>query len=113
MYIVIEGQDGTGKDTQAKLLKEYYESQGKKVVSYSESGTASQNEFISTIAKLNYGSKQDIDHRTRVLLYIVNRYEQWRTIAEPALRMAILLLLHVTGFRASSTKAMVPALVNL
>ena len=86
MYIVIEGQDGTGKDTQAKLLKEYYESQGKKVVSYSESGTASQNEFISTIAKLNYGSKQDIDHRTRVLLYIVNRYEQWRTIAEPALR---------------------------
>ena len=29
MYIVIEGQDATGKDTQAKLLKEYYEKQGK------------------------------------------------------------------------------------
>ena len=86
MYIVIEGQDGTGKDTQAKLLKEYYEKQGKKVVAYAESGTASQNQFISTIAKLNYGSKQDIDHRTRVLLYIVNRYEQWRSLAEPALR---------------------------
>lgn len=86
MHIVIEGQDGTGKDTQAKLLKEYYEKQGKKVVAYAESGTASPNEFISTIARLNYGSKQDIDHRTRVLLYIVNRYEQWRTLAEPALK---------------------------
>ena len=86
MYIVIEGQDGTGKDTQAKLLKEYYEQQGKKVVAYAESGTASPDEFIAEIARLNYGSKQDIDHRTRVLLYLVNRYEQWRRLAEPALR---------------------------
>ena len=81
MYIVIEGQDGTGKDTQAKLLKEYYEGQGKKVVSYAESGTASKDKFITEIARLNYGSKQDIDHRTRVLLYLVNRYEQWRKYA--------------------------------
>ena len=86
MYIVIEGQDGTGKDTQANLLKEYFEKQGKKVVAYSESGTASQNEFISAIAKLNYGSDQNIDHRTRTMLYLVNRYEQWRTLAEPALK---------------------------
>ena len=86
MYIVIEGQDGTGKDTQAQLLKEYYEKQGKKVVSYAESGTASKDKFITEIARLNYGSKQDIDHRTRVLLYLVNRYEQWRKLAEPALR---------------------------
>ena len=86
MYIVIEGQDGTGKDTQAKKLIDYYEKQGKKVVSYSESGTASSDKFISEIARLNYGSNQDIDHRTRVLLYIVNRYEQWRKLAEPALR---------------------------
>lgn len=86
MYIVIEGQDATGKDTQAKLLKEYFESQGKKVVAYAESGTASKNQFINEIARLNYGSKQDIDHRTRVMLYLVNRYEQWRKLAEPALR---------------------------
>ena len=48
--------------------------------------TASEDEFIAEIARLNYGSNQDIDHRTRVLLYIVNRYEQWRKLAEPALR---------------------------
>lgn len=86
MHIVIEGQDATGKDTQANKLKEYFESQGKKVIIYSESGTGSDDEFIKTIAKLNYGSKQDIDNRTRVMLYLVNRYEQWRKLAEPALK---------------------------
>ena len=86
MYIVIEGQDATGKDAQAKLIKEYYEKQGKRVVTYTESGTGSKDKFITEIAKLNYGSDQDIDHRTRVLLYLVNRYEQWRKLAEPALK---------------------------
>lgn len=86
MFIVVEGQDGTGKDTQAKKIKEYFEAQGKKVVAYSESGTGSDDEFISEIARLNYGSKQDIGNKTRVMLYLVNRYEQWRRLAEPALK---------------------------
>ena len=85
-YIVIEGQDATGKDTQAKLLADYLRKQGKTVVHYAESGTASPDPFVAAIAKLNYGSKQDIDHHTRVLLYLVNRYEQWRKLAEPALK---------------------------
>ena len=85
-YIVIEGQDATGKDTQAALLADYLKSQGREVVCYAESGTGSDNEFVQTIAKLNYGSAQNIDHRTRVLLYIVNRYEQWRQLAEPMLK---------------------------
>ena len=86
MFIVIEGQDATGKDTQAKLLAEYLRSQGKTVVHYAESGTASEDPFIAEIAKLTYGSKQDIDHKTRVMMYLINRYEQWRKLAEPALR---------------------------
>lgn len=86
MHIVIEGQDGTGKDTQAKLMADYFKKQGKEVVFYAESGTASQDEFVAEIAKLNYGSNQDIDHRTRVLLYLINRYEQWRKLAEPVLK---------------------------
>lgn len=86
MHIVIEGQDATGKDTQAKLLAEYLRSKGKKVVHYAESGTGSDDPFVAKIAKLNYGTKQEIDHRTRVLLYLVNRYEQWRKLAEPALK---------------------------
>ena len=86
MYIVIEGQDATGKDTQAQALANYLKEQGKNVVLYAESGTASKDPFIAEIARLNYGSKQDIDHRTRALLYVVNRYEQWRKLAEPALK---------------------------
>lgn len=86
MYIVIEGQDATGKDTQAALLAEYLRAQGKKVTAYAESGTGSEDPFIAEVAKLNYGSKQDISHRTRVLLYLINRYEQWRKLAEPALK---------------------------
>lgn len=86
MFIAIEGQDGAGKDTQAELLKEYYEKRGKKVVAYAESGTDSSDEFLSTIARLNYGSNQNIDKRTRPMLYLINRYEQWRRLAEPALK---------------------------
>ena len=85
-YIVIEGQDATGKDTQAKLLVEYLRAKGEKVSTYAESGTGSEDEFIKTIARLNYGSDSGIDARTHVLLYLVNRYEQWKKIAEPALK---------------------------
>ena len=86
MLIVIEGQDATGKDTQARLLAEYLRGKGEIVTAYSESGTGSEDPFVSEIAKLTYKTKQDINHRTRVLLFLVNRYEQWRKIAEPALR---------------------------
>lgn len=86
MYIVIEGQDATGKDTQAAKIADYFRAQGKNVVHYAESGTASENHFIRSIAELNYGGKNDIDKRTRALLYIVNRYEQFKKYAEPALK---------------------------
>ena len=85
MFIVIEGQDATGKDAQAAKFADYFRAQGKNVVHYAESGTASKNDFVRTIAELNYGSKNDIDKRTRALLYLVNRYEQFKKYAEPAL----------------------------
>lgn len=86
MFIVIEGQDASGKDTQAGLLAEYLRAQGKKVVTYSESGNGSENEFIQAIVKANLNKDFDVDIRTHALLYLVNRYEQWRSLAEPALK---------------------------
>jgi dTMP kinase len=85
MFIVIEGQDAAGKDAQAEKFADYFRAQGKNVAHYAESGTASKNDFVRTIAELNYGSKNDIDKRTRALLYLVNRYEQFKKYAEPAL----------------------------
>lgn len=86
MLIFVEGQDATGKDTQATLLKTYFEQQGQQVVHYSESGTESTDPFVQGIASLNYKQDFGIDKKTRVLLYLVNRYEQWKRYAEPALR---------------------------
>lgn len=86
MLIIVEGQDATGKDTQAALLKDYFEQQGQEVVHYSESGTASADPFVSGIAALNYQQDYGIDKKTRVLLYLVNRYEQWKRYAEPAIK---------------------------
>ncbi|MBP3899518.1 dTMP kinase [Candidatus Saccharibacteria bacterium] len=86
MFIVIEGQDATGKDTQARLLAEYLRAQGKNVLTYSESGNGSTDEFVQAIAKANLNKDFDVDIRTHALLYLVNRYEQWRKIAEPALK---------------------------
>lgn len=86
MLIFVEGQDATGKTTQALMLKKYFEDQGKEVIQYSEAGTDTDNAFVDGIAKLNYQNDYGIDKKTRVLLYLVNRYEQWKSIAEPALR---------------------------
>ena len=93
MLIVIEGQDATGKDTQARLLAEYLRGRGEKVTAYAESGTGSEDPFVAEIARLNYRTEQDIDHRTRVLLFLVNRYEQWRKLAEPALKRGEIVIL--------------------
>lgn len=86
MHIVIEGQDATGKDTQAALLKEYLEKQGKKVVAYSESGNGSDDPLVKAIMQANLNKDYDAGMRTHALLYLSNRYELWRKLAEPALK---------------------------
>ena len=86
MLIVIEGQDAAGKDTQAKLLEAYLKEKGEIVVSYDESGTSSLDPFVSKISNLNYKNDYSLDKKTHVLLYLVNRYEQWKRLAEPTLK---------------------------
>ena len=84
MYIVIEGQDGTGKSTQARKLAEYYEKQGKEVVVMDEpDGNLLQAHDIHDIL-LTKG--YDLEPLTNVLLFTASRSELWRKIAEPTLR---------------------------
>lgn len=84
MYIVIEGQDGTGKSTQAKLLKEFFEKQDKEVVMLEEpDGDLPQaHDLHDMILTRGY----NLEPLTNVLLFTAARVELWRKIAEPALK---------------------------
>lgn len=84
MYIVIEGQDGTGKSTQVRLLKEYFEKQNKEVVVMDEpDGDLPQaHDLHDMILTRGY----DLEPLTNVLLFTAARVELWRKIAEPVLK---------------------------
>lgn len=84
MYIVIEGQDGTGKSTQVELLKDYYQKQGKKVVMMEEpDGDLPQaHDLHDLILSRGY----HLESLTNVLLFTAARVELWKKIAEPVLR---------------------------
>ena len=84
MYIVIEGQDGTGKSTQAELLKKHYEDQGKEVVMLEEpDGDLPQaHDLHDMILTRGY----DFEPLSNVLLFTVARIELWKKIAEPVLK---------------------------
>lgn len=84
MYIVIEGQDGTGKSTQAELLKKHFEEQKKEVVMLEEpDGDLPQaHDLHDMILTRGY----DLEPLTNVLLFTSARVELWKKIAEPVLK---------------------------
>lgn len=84
MYIVIEGQDGTGKSTQARLLEEHFKKLGKEVVVMEEpDGDLPQaHDIHDMILTRGY----DLEPLTNVLLFTAARVELWRKIAEPVLK---------------------------
>lgn len=86
MYIVIEGQDGTGKSTQVRLLQEYFEKQGKKVVVMDEpDGDLPQAHELHDLILIK-GKDYNMEPMTNVLLFTASRSELWRKIAEPTLK---------------------------
>ena len=86
MYIVIEGQDGTGKSTQARLLADYYKGQGKEVVVMDEpDGDLPQAHEIHDLILVR-GKDYNLEPMTNILLFTASRVELWRKIAEPCLK---------------------------
>lgn len=83
MYIVIEGQDGTGKSTQAKLLAEHFEKQGREAIVMEEpDGDLPQaHDLHDLILSRGY----NLEPITNVLLFTAARVELWQKIAKPAL----------------------------
>ena len=84
MYIVIEGQDGTGKSTQVKMLADYFKKQDKKVLILEEpDGDLPQaHDLHDMILTRGY----QLEPLTNVLLFTAARVELWKKLAEPVLK---------------------------
>lgn len=88
-YIVIEGNDGTGKTTQVKLLAQYLQSQGKPVIVIEEPGSDDPEHSIPVANSLRDVIKNGSLVRsgeTNLLLFTAARRELYMQKILPALR---------------------------
>lgn len=86
MYIVIEGQDGTGKSTQAELFADYFRAQGKTVLTLHEpDGDLPQAHDIHDLILVK-GKDYNLSPLTNIVLFSAARLELWHKLAEPILR---------------------------
>ncbi|MFM2415137.1 MAG: hypothetical protein RI911_830 [Candidatus Parcubacteria bacterium] len=78
VFIVVEGMDGAGKDTQIEFLKEYLK--GRDVVYVREPGGTPQSEAIRAVILA-----QRYDAKTEALLFYAARNELLERVIRPAL----------------------------
>lgn len=82
MFIVLEGIDGCGKSTQAKLLADWLSAKGKEVLLTAEPTKGRIGVFLREILS----GKTVVDPKTLSLLFTADRYEHLCTEIEPALK---------------------------
>lgn len=83
MYIVIEGQDGTGKSAQSFLLAEYFKKKGIETIVIEEpNGELLQAKVLSELIK-NKG--YNLEPKTHVLLFSASRLELWSKLIRPVI----------------------------
>lgn len=82
IFITLEGGDGAGKTTQASLLEEWFQSQGRDVVRTREPGGTPLG---VEIREMVLHSRGHIDERTEALLYAADRAQHIETLVRPAL----------------------------
>jgi dTMP kinase len=83
-FIVLDGPDGCGKTTQAKLLTEWLQKQGVPVSSFRDPGDTVIGEKIRQI--LLSPEHIAMSTRTEVLLYMAARSQLWQEKIVPVLR---------------------------
>lgn len=81
MFIVLEGIDGCGKSTQARLLAEWLEKEGHKVFLTAEPSKSRIGLFIKEILS----GKVKVDPKTLALLFTADRCEHLEKEIAPAL----------------------------
>lgn len=84
IFISIEGIEGTGKTTQARLLKEHIEKQGRRVILTKEPGGTPIGDEIRTI--LLATAHKSMDAVTELLLYFASRRQHMKEVVLPALK---------------------------
>jgi len=80
--IVIEGLDGSGKTTQARLLADYLRQQGRKVLVVEEPGTTAVGQRIRGIL---LGKENEIAPLAELFLYEASRAQLVQEMLKPAL----------------------------
>lgn len=83
-FIVLEGLDGCGKSTQARLLVEHLRAEGRDVVATHEPGATPAGAAIRSIV-LGEGA---VDPRTEALLIAADRAQHVAEVVRPALERA-------------------------
>ncbi len=82
LFITLEGGDGSGKTTQARLLQEWFESEGRVVVRTREPGGTEVGGLIRDIVLHHRG---EVSPRAEALLYAADRAHHIATVVRPAL----------------------------
>lgn len=82
-FIVLDGPDGCGKSTQAKLLAEWINQQGIETAQFRDPGTTTIGEQIRHI--LLNPEHAAMSTRTELLLYMAARAQLWVECIKPAL----------------------------
>ncbi len=89
MLITFEGIDGSGKTTQLRLLKEYLEERGRKVIAIREPGGTV---FSENIRELLLYSEENISPRAELLLFESARAHLVETLIKPAIEEGSIVL---------------------
>ncbi|OCG73999.1 dTMP kinase [Microbacterium sediminis] len=82
IWITLEGGDGSGKTTQAALLQEWFEAQGRTVVRTREPGGTEVGQLIRDIVLHHRG---EIGARAEALLFAADRAHHIASLVRPAL----------------------------
>ena len=94
-YIVIEGNDGTGKSTQVDMLAAWLRERGREVVVVEEPGSDDEAKTTPVANEYRRVLKDDrfkLDPEVNVLLFSAARRELWFHKIEPALQRGVVVL---------------------
>ena len=84
IFITLEGPEGSGKSTHARLLKERLESCGKSVLLTREPGGTPLGETVRGILQHNLANEPPVD-RAEVMLFLASRAQLCERVIRPAL----------------------------